>query len=31
MNFDPTTRRVAAPMSILLTVKEGRFELWQGN
>ena len=31
MSFDPTTRRVAAPMSILLTVKDGRFTPWKGN
>jgi branched-chain amino acid transport system substrate-binding protein len=31
MSFEPGTRRVAAPMSILLTVKDGKFAQWKGN
>jgi branched-chain amino acid transport system substrate-binding protein len=31
MTFDPATRRVAAPMSILLTIKDGKFQPWKGN
>ncbi|SEC91430.1 amino acid/amide ABC transporter substrate-binding protein, HAAT family [Rhizobiales bacterium GAS188] len=31
MSFEPGTRRVAAPMSILLTVKDSKFAQWKGN